>query len=313
MHARILTFGAVGALTLSALVAVASAGTPTAPSPTALPLGDGKISTTTPQKGFVYACSVPSGGGGAQVAGPWIDTDAGTWDSTSKTHVAGSVTWSSNLSIRLSDANRRVSTNDLPKHPTGVFPVASSDPAYAYDRNPNRIAAQSLTYSLPRRPTKAASPTCLKMGPIAVMNSGAVLFNALDGEGRDAAAHEVLDLCDGHPERNGSYHYHSLSPCVAKVGASKLRVVGWAIDGFPLVAGKIAGAVPTNAALDVCHGTTVRVRINGDKRRTYAYVMTAEYPYSIGCFRGTPIVTTTGPTTPGGGTPPPPPPPPPGG
>jgi len=41
----------------------------------------------------------------------------------------------------------------LPPHTTGVFPIAASDPAYQYDRNPNSIKSYTLRASLARNPT----------------------------------------------------------------------------------------------------------------------------------------------------------------
>ena len=37
-----------------------------------LPVGDGKYVTDGPKAGFVYRCSAPVGGGGAQSRGPWF-------------------------------------------------------------------------------------------------------------------------------------------------------------------------------------------------------------------------------------------------
>ena len=45
----------------------------------------------------------------------------------------------------------------------------------------------------------------------------------------------------------------------------------------------------TNAYLDACHGTTSEVMWNGKLVNMYHYVLTQEYPYTIGCFMGTPV------------------------
>ena len=114
--------------------------------PRAVPLGDGKVSTS-PRIGYVDSCQTHFGGiGGAQAVGPWINTAAGTWDSTAKPSVAGSVNWpNAAWSVKAVGTRRVVSSNDLPNgHTSGTFPVASSDPASNYDRNPNSIAAQSI-------------------------------------------------------------------------------------------------------------------------------------------------------------------------
>jgi hypothetical protein len=41
--------------------------------------------------------------------------------------------------------------------------------------------------------------------------------------------------------------------------------------------------------LDVCHGTTSVVLWDGAPRNIYHYVSTFDFPYTIGCYRGTPV------------------------
>lgn len=293
------------ALVAVACSVVASAGlgagqyatTPTsagAINPKAIPLGDGHVSSS-PKVGYVYSCRAQFGGiGGAQVVGPWIDTSAKTWDSTAKIAVSGSVRWpGASWSVKASGTRRVVRTNDLPAgHATGVFPVASNDPASSYDRNPNHIAAQSIVWRLPLNPKAAASPSCSGGGPIGILSDGVVLFNALDGEGRDAAAHEVLDVCAGHPEMSSTYHHHDVPPCILDKAKGSSTLVGYALDGYGIyVERDAAGVLLTNASLDACHGRTSKVLWNGKQTSIYHYVATLEYPYTVGCYRGTPIST----------------------
>ena len=287
----------LAALTVAAVAAVRAA------DPAALPLGDGKVSTTAARQGYVYSCGGMVGGGGAQAVGSWIHGT--TWDSTAKITVDGAVAWESVRRIVVTGAKRSVTGNGLPSHRTGVFPVATTDDAYAIDRNPNSIAAQTGAYSLPAAPVAAAQPSCVGGGPIGVMLTGAVLFNALDAEGRDAPAHEVLDRCGGHPERSGAYHYHSLSPCLAVGTATTVHspLVGYALDGFGIYGPRgDGGKLLSTADLDACHGTTDTITWNGRQVRMYHYVLTADYPYSLGCYRGTPVRTRG---TAGAGGPPP--------
>jgi hypothetical protein len=44
-----------------------------------------------------------------------------------------------------------------------------------------------------------------------------------------------------------------------------------------------------NDDLDECHGHTHDIEWDGEIRDMYHYHVNNEYPYSIGCFRGTPI------------------------
>lgn len=256
-----------------------------------LPIGDGKVSDTQPQVGWVFSCGLPHGGGGAFADGPWIDNATNTWDPSKKVHVSGSVTWPSKFSFELLGDSRAVDTNDFPNHATGIFPISPDNEAFNYDRNPNSINEHPISWTLPANPVKGDTPQCLNMGEIGVMTTGSILFSALDAEGRDAAAHETLDNCDGHPEITGAYHYHNLSVCNAAFGATEPTLVGWAADGFPIVTGLIDGHEVTNADLDVCHGRDTSVMIDGAVVDTYAYWMTAEYPYSLGCYWGTKLAT----------------------
>ena len=122
------------------------------------------------------------------------------------------------------------------------------------------------------------------MGMIGFTVTGVALYSALDDAGRDAAAHEIQDVCDGHPQANAQYHYHNASPCIP--GSRSDTLVGWALDGFPILGMRDAkGALLTDADLDACHGRREPVRIGG-RTYSYAYHLTREYPYSLGCFAG---------------------------
>ncbi len=257
-----------------------------------LPVGDGQISTTTPARDFIYLCNQGGNGGGASTQGPWFNGD-GTWDATKKVFVDGSVDWpTATFSEGISGSQRVLSGNGLPPdHKTGTFPISSSDDAYLYDRNPNTISSQTLNYTLPAQPEKTSAPNCMS-GSVGVAKNGVPIFNGLDAGNRDAAAWEVQDECGGHPQQAGQYHYHSIPACMNE-GESKKdhsKLVGWALDGFPIYGPRGEdGEELTNDDLDVCHGHTHKVKLDGEKVRTYHYHGTAEYPYTVGCFRGTPV------------------------
>jgi hypothetical protein len=291
--------GLIAAVTAFAMdgVSLGSAKT-SATNPTSLPIGDGRVTTSGPRRGYVYSCAAGFGaaggppGGGAQVEGPWIHSD-GTYDLTAKATVDGKIHWR-NAKLRKSKTKRRrtYSGNGLPKGTTtGDFPIKASDDAYSYDRNPNSIRSQSVRYSLPRRPKAASKPSCLSMGPIGVAKNGVAIFNALDALDRDAVAHEVQDSCGGHPQQSGVYHYHDIPACLTR-GESKRRasgLVGYALDGYPIYGPRgHRGKLLSNEDLDACHGKTSKVLYEGRWQRIYHYNATLEYPYTLGCFRGTP-------------------------
>lgn len=186
--------------------------------------------------------------------------------------------------------SRIVHGNGLPLDtPTGRFPVSPSDPAFRIDRNPNSIRAHEVAFHLPASPEFAAQPSCVPMGMIGVALNGVAIFNALDDAGRDAVAHEVQDLCNGHPQMAGEYHYHGPSPCLpGERGLDQL--IGYALDGFGITSMYDAnGRELTDADLDACHGRVSEIEWDGRRVNIYHYVLTREYPYTVGCFRGTPV------------------------
>lgn len=256
--------------------------------PTNLPLGDYHVVATGPTVGAVYRCGITGGGGGAFTDGPWIRSN-GTWDSTSKLAVQGSVAWpTANVTFTVAGDRRILTGNALPVGATtGVFPIQASDPAYQYDRNPNTIRNQTVSVSLPLNPTVASAGRCVNPGPIGYALNGVAFFDALDGGGRDAVAHEVQDSCQGHPEMTGLYHYHSMSICIPGAGNHTPTLIGYAADGFGIYNSWDAdGRELTNADLDACHGTTSAVPWNGSVQSVYHYVATRAFPYTVGCYRG---------------------------
>jgi hypothetical protein len=253
-----------------------------------LPVGDGHYTTTQPKQGYVYACSqyaqnLTTSSGGAQTRGPWFTSNNTAYNMNEKIHVAGNVMWQASFTNTLSTSTRTIVTNDLPDHPTGTFPIAVSDPAYAYDHNPNSIRSQKLTYTLNAKPTYGA-PNCMG-GESGIMLTGIALFNAFDAGGRDAGAWEVQDSCSGHPQMDGIYHYHTLSSCIKDTSVH--TVIGFALDGFPITGPQVSmGNVLTTKDLDVCHGITSQILLDGKSVTMYHYVMTQDFPYSVSCFRG---------------------------
>ena len=254
-----------------------------------VPVGDSKYTTDSAKQGYIYTCSqyaqnIKSDNGGASTRGPWFTNNNTQYDLTKKVHIQGSVVWKADFSIKESGSTRTIVTNGLPSHPTGSFPVASSDPAYAYDRNPNSIKGQTFTYSLPLNPTYG-TPQCMG-GDVGVMLTGIPLFNGFDAGGRDAGAWEVQDGCSGHPQSSGEYHYHTLSSCIKDISVH--TVIGYALDGFPITGPQVGDKnFLTTADLDECHGLTSSVTISGKTVTTYHYVMTQDFPYSVSCFRAT--------------------------
>lgn len=264
----------------------------TAVDPTALPLGDSHVSTAGAAVGDLFVCDGGDPNGPGAQAGPWINEAAGTWDSTQKVAVSGSVDWPmAQYSQTIEGASRVIASNGLPVgFVTGVFPIAADDPAYQYDRNPNSIAATALNVTLPLAPVLTGGTGCMPKGAIGVLKNGVAMYAPIDALNRDAAAYETLDVCDGHPQQQSQYHYHSIPACILDASVGPSTVVGFAYDGFPIVVERDAtGALPTNADLDECHGRTSRIDLDGVLVEMYHYSATVEFPYFIGCFRGEPV------------------------
>jgi hypothetical protein len=258
---------------------------------TALPLGD-QNAAGEPTKGALYACNTnfDPNAPGAQAAGPWIDEEAGTWDATQKVTVRGTVDQSGEVSLAVEDDHQEVSGNGLPTTPTGEFPVAADDPAAAYDANPNTIGGYDLDVQLPASPEVASEPSCVG-GTVGVSVLGVPIFSAFDAGGRDAVAREVQDQCDGHPQQSGQYHFHSRSSCFTE----EEGLFGYALDGFGIYTETDEDGEPlTTADLDECHGRSGEVLWHGERVEIYHYVATADFPYTVGCFTGTPITSATG-------------------
>jgi hypothetical protein len=259
---------------------------------TSLPVGQ---TVTEPTVGGLWSCQseFSADAAGAQVEGPWFNGD-GTWDATEKYTVDGSVEWpNAELSVVRDGNSRKIVSNNLPTiHTTGEFPIAADDDAYEVDRNPSAIAEADVVLELDATPERVDEPSCVG-GEVGILKSGVVLLNAIDAGGRDAVAYEVQDSCDGHPNIFG-YHYHSASDCVLEEldpGTGQSRLIGWAFDGFGIYGPRDAdGNILTSADLDECHGITSKVKFNGKVQRIYHYVATYDYPYTVGCFRGTSAV-----------------------
>jgi len=260
---------------------------------TTLPLGDDDYSTTTPAVGSVYVCSVPNGQG-PNASPPWINFTSKTWNALAKDVVPGNAGWSGTFFAVQSGSSLDVSGNGLPLAPitTGTFPIASTDAVYPYDGNPNSIAAQTISYTLPYNPTPAASPGCLTGGRVAIAVNGVSIFDALDALGHDAVAREGQDACHGHPDQSSTYHYHGwIFACVTDAGSASTNssLLGYALDGYGIYGPWSNGKVLTTADLDECHGITSSVLWHGAQTSIYHYVATYDFPYTIGCYHGTAV------------------------
>lgn len=251
---------------------------------TRLRVGDMQVAHA-PGHGMLWSCQTTFTGSGAFQRGPWFHSD-GTFDLSRKAIVDGAVEWPSELAVEVQGSVRLITGNGLPNHPTGLYPVRTTDDAYQYDRNPNSISPQSLRVAIPAYPDVAPSPSCVR-GTVGVLLTGGSLFNSVDAGGRDAVAWEAQDACGGHPERTGVYHYHAVSPCSEDPGEGHSALVGYAMDGFGIYGYRgESGAWLANEELDECHGHVHEIEWEGETVSLFHYHATFEFPYAVGCYRG---------------------------
>lgn len=275
--------------------------TPETPDLTHLPFG-GNAPTNilirnqgNPNPDFLslWLCGLPSNGAGADDADDWTNAD-GTWDYTRKPQVEGNVTWNHEFEINLDgNGNRIITGNNLPDHPTGIFPIQMGTTAWNYDKNPNIISEQVINLTLPAMPEVAAQPSCVGFGPAGFSLTGAAIYHGASTLGTDAAAHEMLDRFGGHTDGTERYHYHfpaqDLQDHIHPHEHGHSVLMGYMLDGFGIY-GPYGenGKLLKSADLDECHGHTHPVLWDGQMINLYHYHWTYDFPYNIGCYKGTP-------------------------
>ena len=265
---------------------------------THLPFGDDYIlrrdqGDRNPDYESLWLCGVPADGAGNADASDWTNED-GTWDYTRKPIVEGSLTWMSEFEIALDGNGKRIITgNALPDHPTGVFPIDPNSLAFQYDRNMNPISGRAILFEFPAMPEVAQEPGCVTYGPAGISLSGSVIYHGASTLGNDAAAHEILDSYGGHSDGTETYHYHfpaeNLQNHIHRHESGHSALMGYVIDGFGIY-GPYGedGELLWSKDLDECHGHTHPVLWDGEMVNMYHYHWTYDFPYNIGCFKGTP-------------------------
>jgi hypothetical protein len=258
------------------------------PDCTKLRLGDSHFTTSTPAIGKLYSCvaSNPNAPGSIRSKITWIDDANDSWNLLRKPFLparTGTVT-PGTITVTETAGNRTILASNLPVDAKiGNWPMTQFPLLTAIDGNPGNPTSKSVSFTLPMAPTVATAPGCVSLGAIGVTLNGVVLYNAADARGNDAAAHEIVDVYGGHPAMT-DYHYHFVPERLDQTRGSDGHsgIIGYIRDGYPLYGFHgVGGAEVSNADLDICHGHS-----HGTLR--YHYHATIEYPYTIGCYRGTP-------------------------
>ena len=172
----------------------------------------------------------------------------------------------------------KIEASGIPDHQTASYPNSN---------NPNTIQQQDYDFYIPNPQRKLDSSACLNMGYIGVTKTGIPVYNPYTIQGYNAVEGsnaETFDLCNGHPDPSGRYHYHKMANCMnaAKSPDNTLvaeEFIGVAMDGYPIYSAKLAdGTVLTSSDLDECNGRNVS--------GVYRYHVTTTFPYYLGCYKG---------------------------
>ena len=256
------------------------------PDCTRLTLGDKFFSTSQPKKGHLYSCNDknPNAPGSREDQITWIDFAKGTWNMLEKLWLpeSNSEFDEGEYSETLSKQERLIIFNNMPvDKKIGDWPMTRYPTLANIDGNPGVPVPQSISVSYPSEP-KESTPTCLSLGAIGVTKNGVVLYHAADARGEDALAREIVDVFGGHPARS-NYHYHFIPERLDSdfLTSGHSSIVGYINDGFPIYGYRGEGGIEmTNDDLDICHG-------HKHGLLGYHYHATIEYPYTVGCYKGT--------------------------
>ncbi len=185
-------------------------------------------------------------------------------------------------------------TENLPDHTSPYWPT--NNPLYEayngtnsnFNQNPNDIATQNITISMPLNPVEASNHEATALGAIGVSLNGVVFYNQYAGPNNQALTNEIdsFDQWLGHPQPQGAYHYH-IEPTWLTAEFGEEAFLGLLADGFPVYGPIENGVSITNADLDEYHGHT---SVTEDfPNGIYHYHITSEDPYINGNgFYGTP-------------------------
>ena len=260
------------------------------PNCTELRLGDNFLTTTSPAKGYLYSCvnKNPNAPGSIESRITWIDFDNETWNFLEKLWLPPGTFNPETGTYKETtyEDNRLININNLPvDEKIGDWPMIKYPILTEIDPNPGIPTINKISFSYPMNPTENISPTCVSLDAIGVTKNGVIIFNAADARGEDAVAREIVDMFGGHPAMS-NYHYHFIPERLDNefLSDGHSGIVGYINDGFPIYGYRGEnGTELSNNDLDICHG-------HKHGNLGYHYHTTIEYPYTIGCYKGTPII-----------------------
>ncbi len=191
------------------------------------------------------------------------------------------------VDVALADDEVAIATVNLPPHTSPYYPT--NDPNYeAFDdrggthfQNPNVLAEQAMTITVPVEPTAKGITITDDMvdlsagtsdeeypGGNGVSLDGTVIFAAMAAPGDDITQEDqTFDTWEAHPEGTGVYHHHGPNPAALTVlealgmvttttpGEAEVEVYGIMCDGTVLLGCTEAdGSAVDTADLDAQNG-----------------------------------------------------------
>lgn len=176
---------------------------------------------------------------------------------------------------------RIIKSNAIPNHTVGKFPTKG---------NPNTISEQNKVYKIYLTPKLAGKKTFVYDLGIDRGKPSYVFGVAINGVKFEPSANEYFrntetnepnyewtleplsdevnlgeDYNNAHVQPNGEYHYHGTpTGLVANFDKTKMTLVGWAADGFPMYY-KMGYKDPMNAKSEIIQLKSSYVLINGER------------------------------------------------
>ena len=152
------------------------------------------------------------------------------------------------------------------------------------------------------------------MGAIGVALNGVAFYSgAVDTEctlldvDDDTAEWTSFDMCGGHSQQGGEYHYHFPPSCLitdaearSPTGTGHSAQIGWAFDGFPVYGPLYTGGVDASTVTDACGGKEealpevdnfmYRYYVTGPTSDLYSLPHDTpsvdQFPYTFDCYAG---------------------------
>ena len=203
---------------------------------------------------------------------------------------------STGMTIEINANSVVFNTNDLPDHKSPYYLDTEWESELyelyngtnpQFNLNPNRIAEQNITFTIPLFPEESSNHRATNLGPIGIARNGVVFFNQY-AAGNSPLTNEInsFDQYLGHPAGMGNYHYH-VEPTYLTEQFGNNVFLGLLADGFPVYGPFENGSEVTNNNLDEFHGHLGATVDFPDG--IYHYHVTSQDPYINGNgYFGTP-------------------------